>query len=251
MKKFSFCLSLVVLTLALAACSVDQEVRKKQAEASRNLGEAYMMENDYTSAYKELRKALELNPDDPFLHNDLGLVYIAREKPEEAIGHFKEAIKLNPDYAPAINNLGVAYMAAGEWDKAIETFKSIMGSLLYATPHYPLSNLGWAYYNKKKYRESVKYYKKALKAKPNYVIAMRGLGNTYIAMNRIDKAIEILEKGAKLTPRFVELQYDLAEAYAMSHQRDRALKTYHLVISLAPETPLAEQAQKEIRKLSH
>ena len=188
------------LVFFLVSCAANLEVRKNQEEASRNLGEAYMGQGDYTAALREFLKAEKLYSKDPYLQNDLGLVYMAKAKPDIAIDHFKKALEIKPDYTPAKNNLGTAYLAKRKWDDAISCFKEITGDLLYATPHYPLSNLGWAYYNKKEYGLAEKYYKDALKIEPEFAIALSGLGKTYIAMGRISEAVATLEKVIELAP---------------------------------------------------
>jgi Tfp pilus assembly protein PilF len=205
----------IFLAFFLVSCAANLEVRKKQEEASRNLGEAYMGQGDYTAALRELLEAEKLYDRDPYLQNDLGLVYMAKGKPDIAIDHFKKAVGIKPDYTPAKNNMGTAYLAQKKWDDAIACFKGITCDLLYATPHYPLSNLGWAYYNKKEYRLAEKYYQNALKIEPRFVIALRGLGLTYLKMGRISEAVTFLEK----------------------------------VIELAPDSQLAVDAQKRIKNL--
>ena len=111
-----------VMLVITVACIASQEVRRKQGEASRNLGEAFMATGDFTSALKELLKAEKLTPKDPFLQNALGLTYYAKKSIDRAIHHFKKAVELKPDYTPAKNNLGVAYMAKKDWDMAISIF---------------------------------------------------------------------------------------------------------------------------------
>ncbi len=249
MKTNRFIYVVLVSIFFLVSCAAGLEVRKNQEEALRNLGEAYIREGDYTAALRELLKAEKLYANDPYLQNDLGLTYMAKGKPDIAINHFKKAVEIKPDYTPAKNNLGTAYLAQKKWDDAIACFKEITGDLLYATPHYPLSNLGWAYYNKKEYRLAEKYYQDALKIEPEFVIALRGLGKTYIAMGRIPEAISILEKATKNSPRFAELYFDLANAYTLSRKYKKALSAYKKVIELAPDSPLAVDAQKEMARI--
>ena len=171
------------------------------------------------------------------------------EKIDLAINHFKKAVKIKPDYAPAKNNLGTAYLAKKKWDNAIACFKGIIGELLYATPHYPLSNLGFAYYNKKEYRLAEKYYQDALKIEPRFAIALRGLGKTYIAMGKIPEAVAVFEKAVKNSPRFAEIYFDLADAYRITNDYKKALDAYKKVIELAPDSPLAVEARKEAEKI--
>ena len=168
---------------------------------TRTLGEAYLQQGDYTEALKEFLKAEKLYSNDHLLHNDLGLAYMAKQHYDEAEFHFKKAISIRPEYAPAKNNLGTVYMAKQEWDAAIEQFKTVAGDLLYGTPHFPLANMGIAYYNKQDYTNAEKYYLEALDLEPNFVLALRNLGITYIAMNKLPQAVATLEKAVTTRAR--------------------------------------------------
>ena len=250
MKANSFMLAVsILLVFFLASCVANLEVRKNQEEAIRNFGEAYIREGAYTKALGKLLEAEKLYSEDPHLQYDLGLVYMAKKRIDLAINRFKKAVEIKPDYTPAKNSLGVAYLAQNRWDDAIACFKEITGDLLYVTPHYPLSNMGWAYYNKKEYNLAEKYYKDALKMEPKFARALSGLGKTYIATGRISKAIEVLEKAVKNSPNTAELYLDIADAYRLSGKYKKALDAYSKVIELAPDSPLAVDAQKEIERL--
>ena len=248
MKTKRFVLSLFLI-FCIASCAANIEVRKKQEEASRNLGEAYMQQRDFSSALREFLKAEKIYSKDPILQNDLGLGYMAKGRLDLAVKHFKKAVKLKPDYAPARNNLGTAYLANKEWDVAIACFKEIIDDILYATPHYPLTNLGWAYYNKQEYEVAEKYYSDALRLEPNFVIALRGLGRTYMAMERAADAVAMLEKTVKKYPRSAESYFYLAKAYSLSRQYKKAIKAYNKVIELAPDSAIEREAQKEVEKI--
>jgi tetratricopeptide (TPR) repeat protein len=221
----------------------------RQSETTRDLGEAYLRQGDYTSALRKLLEAESMNPKDPFLQHDLGLAYMAKGSLENAENHFKKAIAIKPDYAPAKNSLGAVYLTQKKWDTAISVFKELTGDLLYATPHYPLTNLGWAYYNKQQYEVSEKYYREAIAYQANYPPALRGLGRTCAAMGRIEEAIEFYEKAIARSPRFFEAYFDLGGAYGRSGDYEKALAAYEKVRELAPEHPLAKEAEKEILRI--
>lgn len=241
----------LILFTCILSCAANLEVLKNQEEASRNLGEIYLRQKNYTLALREFLKAEKLYDKDPFLQNDLGLVYLAKDRFDLAIDHFNKALDIKPDYAPARNNLGTAYMSKKDWDTAIACFKELTGNLLYATPHYPLSNLGWAYYNKKKYGLAEKYYKEALKIQPKFIVALIGLGRTYMAVGKSADAIEVFERTVKYFPATAEVYFDLAGAYKLSHDYNKALNAYNKVVDLVPETPLADKAAKEAGKMKN
>jgi tetratricopeptide (TPR) repeat protein len=237
------------LIFGIVSCTANLEVRKKQAEASRNLGEAYYLEGNYPAALGEFLKSETLYPGDPYLQNDLGLTYMAMKKMDLAIKHFKKALEIKPDYAPALNSLGTAYLNKKEWDTAIRYFKEVTENLLYATPHFPLSNLGWAYYNKKEYALAEKFYLKALEINPKFINALAGLGKTYIEMGRSSEAVATLEKAVKDYPRLGQLYLELARAYTLSGEYKKALDAYEKVVEFAPGSALAREAETEAQKI--
>ncbi len=239
----------ILWLVSMIACAGGLEKRKQQARTTRTLGEAYMQQGNYTESLKELLKAEKLYSNDHLLHNDLGLAYMAKQHFDKAEFHFKKAIHIRPEYAPAKNNLGAVYMAKQDWDAAIEQFKTVAGDILYATPHFPLTNMGIAYYNKQDYINAEKYYLEALDLEPNYVLALRGLARTYVAMNKLPQAAATLEKAVKRAPHSADLYLDLGNAYHMSGDTQMALFAYQKVLSLSPDTPLAETAQIEILKI--
>ena len=240
---------LLVFMISLLSCAARQEQKRAQAKAARELGEAYMRQGNYIEALKELLKSEQLNPGDHLTQNDLGLIYMSKYRYDLAETHFKKALDIKPDYAAARNNLGTVYLARKDWHAAIKTFKSLEGNLLYATPHYPLSNLGFAYYNLREYRTAAMYYQRALDIEPNFPTALRGLGRTYIAMVRIPEAVSVLEKAVREAPVWPELYLDMGMAYRMAGEYTKALLAFNRVLELAPDSDAAEQALEEIKKM--
>lgn len=238
----------ILLTLSLSSCAAgkikEQEI-KKQANASRELGIVYIHEAKYSLALQEMLKAEALAPEDSDIQNCLGLIYMGKKRIDLAINHFNKALDLSPNYTAARNNLATAYLAEEKWDQAIEALQKVLTDMLFTTSHFPLSNMGWAYYNKKQYDQAEKYYKEALSYQPKYVIAMRGLAKTYIAMNKIPDALSILEKALSITPRFAPLYMELGEAYTASGNYKEALNVYKKVTALFPESEFADEAKKK------
>lgn len=237
--------------LFLSACATDKSDVRKREIAWRDLGKQYYLAGDYTTALKYLLDAENLYPDDHILQNYLGQVYLAKDKPDLAVKHFKNAIRLKPDYAVARNNLGVAYLKEEKWDQAIAVFKQVKSDLLYATPHYPLTNLGFAYYKKSDLKESEKYYLDALALESKFPPALRGLGRTYVAMGKGSEAVAALSTATDLYPEFSEAYYDLGEAYVLLKNIPKAKAAFEKVIQLKPGSPDALEAKRALVKLQY
>jgi len=236
---------LACLLLIFAGCATHFEETRKQSEAYRNIGEAYLAQGNATAALQELLRAEKLYPDDPYLQNDLGLAYLGKNRPELAVQHFQKAISLKPDYAPAINNLGTAYLAMKDYDRAIDAFRQITSNLLYGTPHYPLANIGMAYFYKKQYIEAVSYFEEALKIDPGFSIAVKGLARTYAAMGQPQRAVALLEDKVRLRPQAADVWFELGDCYAEQGRIEQAANAYQTVIRLVPGTDMARMAEEK------
>jgi len=255
-------LSVFLMILLLAACgspaksgpgsppeAASGEQSKASAEATRNLGEAYLAGGNLLAALRELKKAETLDPADHITQYDIGLVYYYRERYDQAIQHFEKAIQLKHDFAPAINGLGNAYSAKGDWDRAIEAYRKIVEDVFYGTPHFALSNMALAYYQKKDYVQAEKYFLEALKMSPDFVNALAGLATTYMALGRYEEALQKLERAVRKEPKLPQLHFELGKAYRGLGDRGKARDEFQRAAQLAPDSPLADEAQRELKTL--
>ena len=235
--------SVPFMLICLAACSTNKAELRKQEEAMRDLGYAHFREGNFTKALQILLEAEKLYPDDHRLQDYIGQVYQYKGKPELAIEHYKKAIDIRPDYAPAKNNLSFAYLSVGRWDDAIAISEELADGLLYATPHYALTTIGYAYYKKNEFVLSETYYLKALELEPNHPPALKGLGRTYVELRKGSKAVEALLKVVRLTPQDPEVHYQLGRAYMMVGANQKAKQVFRKVIELNPNSQLAKDAR--------
>ncbi len=238
----------------MTACATkgpSTEKRLEIATATQRLGEEFYNSGKYTLALQNLLEAYKTIPNDPYLNNSLGLVYIAKERSDLAQIHFLKAIKFKPDYIHAKNNLGGAYLKLEEWDLAIKTFEEVSKSLIYGTPEIPLSNLGWAYYNKQDYEKAKFYFRKSLSIQPKFLVSVHGLASIYLKTGYYYQAIDYLRQRIKRNPGAAILHADLAKAYELTKNYKQAKKSWEVVIKLAPETSsLAREAQERLIELN-
>jgi Tfp pilus assembly protein PilF len=249
-RNWFICIGWFFLMFVLAACAtMTNEKSKKESQAYRRLGEAYLQQGNLALAMKEFKKAEAKYADDYLLQYDLGFLYLHEKQYDQAIVHFKRALDLKPDYGEAINSMGNAYAGKGDWDQAIFYYKKVVRDILYGTPHFGYSNLGNAYYYKKDLELSEKYYLEALNTKPNFTRALQGLARTYIAMGRIPEAVAKLEKAVRKAPDSPAIHFQLAKAYQLALEFKKAYHSYRKVVELAPESSLADQAEKGAKEV--
>jgi type IV pilus assembly protein PilF len=246
---FFYGMALLIAGMLTACSSSQNAVKQDQARAFRELGEAYMGQGQFTQALIEFKKAEQLFPKDAYLQNNLGLAYMAKREPELAVSHFEQAIQLKPDYTPALNNLGTAYLEKEDWSAAIACFEKAARDLMYMTPHFPLTNMGFAYYKLGEYEKAVRYLQEALDISPDFPKAHHNLGLAFMALRRNADAIAALEQAASLAPREAQIHFDLGRAYRIDNQYRNSYESFKKAAAFAQRRQLAAQAEAEAERI--
>jgi Tfp pilus assembly protein PilF len=255
-----FWLLLVILPLiACATTDYNLEKSKEISKDNQRLGDAYFRQGDYTRALRYYIEAAKYYDEDADLQYSLGLAYQEKGSYDRAIGHFRHALTLKPDMAPAKNSLGVAYIKAEDYDQAILVLKQMIEDQsyeIYTTPQYPKYNLGWAYYQKKQYKQSEQYLQEALDYYESgipkdaiYIKALRAMGLNALAQSKPQEALTYFEKIIPFAPKWPDVYLDMARAQRLLGDATRARLAYQRVIELAPASELSDIAAKELSLL--
>ena len=244
MKPHLLCL--VLIGLSIAACtgggSRDQV---RLAEAVKIQGDAFLVQGDYTAALSRLLEARKTLPSDPYLLNSLGLAYMGKNRDDLAVPVFKQALDLKPDYTEALNNLGAAYLRQEKWDLAIMAFNQVLDDLLYPTPQFPLSNLGWAFLGKQDPAQAEFWFSQALDAAPGFVTASHGLARVFLETRRENQAIDFLTACLLRHPEAPILHADLAQAYEAAGRSQEARRSWQNVLQYAHENSVLKKTASE------
>lgn len=241
--------SFILALLVISGCAAHTKDQLKIAASTRALGEAYLAQGNPIAALKEFTSAEKITPDDPYLHYDLGLTYLAREKYALAEMHLQKAITLKNNYTAAMNSLGVVLMKQKKWDGAIALFRATADNLLYTTPHYPLSNMGWAFLGKGNFKSAETSFKKALRAKPNFINAIHGLATTYLTGGQTTLARRLLDRSILKYPDAPILHADLAKTLEAQGLKKEACQSWRQVMRLNPEGELGEEAMVRLKSV--
>ena len=135
---------------ALRALELDDSL----AEAHASLGIIVAHQAfDFATAQRELRRAIELNPNYAMGHHWYALVLMYTDRFDEAVEAMTRALELDPLSLVANRNLGRVLVAARRTDEAIAAFQRV----LELDPSFPYANLGLgqAYAQKGDFREAL------------------------------------------------------------------------------------------------
>ncbi|MEA1938065.1 MAG: tetratricopeptide repeat protein [Pseudomonadota bacterium] len=124
-------------------------------------GIAYEQTGDWPKAEADLKQALVLDPDQPFVLNYLGYSWTDRgEHLDRAREMVVRAVELRPKDGYIVDSLGWVYYRLGQYDKAVETLERAV----YLNPRDPTINdhLGDAYWRVDRKREAAFQWNHAL-----------------------------------------------------------------------------------------
>lgn len=88
------------------------------------------------------KRALQLKPDHPTLHFDLGNVLFQLGRAEDSLARFQKAIQFSPDFAMAWHNQGCVYADSGKWKQAESSLRRAINLVPdYADSHFTLAQV--------------------------------------------------------------------------------------------------------------
>ncbi len=168
-------------------------------------------------------KALELDETLAEAHTSLAAIQETFEwEWSSAEKEYKRAIELNPGYATAHHWYAVYLAQMGRLDESIAEMRRAEED----DPLSPIisENTGLMFYFARHYDQAIEQYRKAFELDPNLVIAHYDLGRAYARKGLYDEAIAEFQKAVKLSggqPLYVA---GLASAYGVAGRKAQAIK---------------------------
>jgi len=166
------------------------------AEVEARLAECSLLRKDLESALRQIEVARKLQPDNPQVLHDLGLIYDSLGRRQEARQAYEASLQFNKDDGVVLNNL--AYLIAensGDLDQAL-TFAQRAKQKMPNQLGF-IDTIGWIYFKKNLPDNALEMFEDLVRKKPDEPIF------------RYHLALVLLQKGESLRAR-QELQAALA-----------------------------------------
>ena len=161
------------------------------------------------AALSDIKKVVELKPDNALWHFNLGITYNSQQKYALGIAAYQKAIDIEPNFHEAWYNLGITYFNQQEYASAIAAYQKAVE--IKPNKHEAWYNLGVTYFNQQEYALAIAAYQKAIEIKPDDHKALYNLACTFALLNQKKEALhwlkEALQKG-QLSLQYVEEDND-------------------------------------------
>jgi TolB-like protein/tetratricopeptide (TPR) repeat protein len=175
------------------------------AEAHAVLGNVAMSYDwDFATAEKELKTAIEMNPNYPFAHEWYAHLLMAEGRYEEALAESHHLLELEP-----------------------------------ATPLFHAVRVETLYYARK-YDEAIEEAQGVVKDNPNFALAYYWLGCAYREKKMYPEAIATFERARKLTADLPFMVMAYGHAQALAGNAGEARKTLRLLIQMQQTRPVPD-----------
>lgn len=161
--------------------------RPQDIDAVSVLGDLLRYDEQYLPAAEAYTKALELtggeSPSDWRFYYVRGIAYERAKDWPKAEADLKKALELNPDQPSVLNYLGYSWI---DMDKNLEPALEMIEKAVEAQPQdgYIVDSLGWAFYKLGRMDEAVETLERAVMLRPNDAELNDHLGDAYWADGR-------------------------------------------------------------------
>lgn len=233
-------------TTTLWSCVLGNQVDPIQAKSEYKQAIEAKSINAKSEMYSHLKRAIQMDPNEPNFHLALGTAYLEDGDLKNAEKEFYETLKIDSNYLEAHRNLGRLYMGAGNWDKAILALKRSLIKPGVSSPQEVHNWLALCYYSKKDMNLAMVEWQNALKIQENALIRL----NLALALKDLENdelAVQSLKKAINLKPKLVRARHELALLLLKKKKFDEARKQFDQVLKLDKEGKFALEAREYLR----
>ncbi|WNM64036.1 tetratricopeptide repeat protein [Candidatus Nitrospira neomarina] len=181
-------------------------------------GRSLIMERDFEKGIEELKKSLELDPDNEQVYVDLARAYLILEKPEEAEDVLDKGLTKKANSPTLILAKGEFYSLQGKNTEAEALFQEVL-ALDPENYDYYVKIAGY-YQTNQKWKETEEIYQRLATRKPASEVPQMFLGEFYTFIGDGAKASAHFQKGVELNPKSDPARNSLINFYLDNRQWD-------------------------------
>ena len=200
-------------------------------------GEALVREGKLRKALTCFHKAVDLAPEDPSLHNSIGMAEMARRKPGRALHAYRQASDLAPDIARYHVRRGDALQRLERYTEAVEAYSRALELEPRNAPAW--NNRGFANFMLNRWNEALRCYDEAMRADPTYAVAWYNYGYTLQLSGRLADAKDYYQRAVELDPRDKIAWNNLANVQYNQGEYELSIEFYQKSLEIDPEYVIA------------
>lgn len=173
--------------------------RQSAADVYVELSSAYLREGSLGEALKNANKGVLVDPSSSNAHNMIALVHQRLGQGELAESHYRKAVALDPDNPYVLNSFGSFLCTQGLYDDADTYFRRAVGNPLYRTPWLAWHNAGVCALKRERRESAETYFRNALKSNARFAPALLQMADISLQQENYMSARAYLQRYIQIT----------------------------------------------------
>lgn len=209
------------------------------------------MEGDPIGALQFLARAEELDPKYSPIYHAKALAYAYRKDFPSALREMKKSVDLDPENPYALNTYGKFLLDAGRFEEAEPLLAKAGDNPVFRESFKSNTNLGILYYRKNEFERADQRFQRAINDDPvNSCIAYYYRGHLFVRKNQIPEASRLYERATqKQCAAFADAHLAVGMMNEREGKRDEARKKYLEIRQNFPESKASETAMDRLKKI--
>ena len=200
-------------------------------------GENFLDDGKVGEAHKKFLEALNLVPEDPQMHNRLGMFEMSQGNPSKAEKYYRKACELAPEVSRYHMRLGDSLQRLNKYEDAIQSYSRSLELEPKNAPAW--NNRGFANFNIDRWNEALRCYDESMRSDPTYAVAWYNYGYTLQLSGRLNESKDFYQKAVDLDHTDKIAWNNLANVHYNQGQYERSIEIYKESIKLDSEYVIA------------
>jgi adenylate cyclase len=189
------------------------------------LGASKSPKQSIAKAMELLQKAIVLDDTFAEAHGTLGFLYSMTRQHDKALSQGEKAVALNPNSAECHYRLGKILTFAGRWKESIPEYERAI-RLNPIPPNKYIFSLGLAYGWMGQYEEAITWCEKAIRQKPNSLLAQMFLTAVYSYSEQDEEARIQAAEVLRIQPKFSLKKFEKKLTYKKATDIEKLLDAF-------------------------
>lgn len=230
---------------------VEPKSPRERAQLLIEAANGSLLENDPIGSLQFLERAEKLDPKYAPIYHAKALAFSVRKDFPAALTEMKKAVDLDPENPFALNTYGKFLLDAGRLDEAEAPLSKAGANPVFREAYKANSNLGILYYRKSDFDRSEKSFQKAINDDAaNSCIAYYYLGHIAVRRNQLPDAEKFYERATqKQCAAFADAHLALGMMYERRKKTEEARKKYLELKQNFPDSKASESAMERLKHL--
>jgi len=208
------------------------EINPKNIDVVQELALVYERTDDLEESAACYKRCLDIDPFNDHIWYSLGLTYSSLQQIKKSVDAFEYATSIRPTNIAAFFALANAYISICEYENAINAYRDIIEVDPRNVQAY--TYIGESYEKMGYYKQAIYYFKRAIEIDELYSDAWYGMGIAAYQQDSYKECIGYFKRATEIDPENPDFWFMLGEVYRKLEILEKAAEAFNSAVELDP-----------------